>query len=215
MKETDPVKARHKKGIIGIIQSYGLSNIIWSFPSITSLLLSILVVGFLYFNQQYNSHDILIKLSDLSLLIYPSLLGFSLGGYALIIGFGNTSLLKSMTRTKTDKDFTIFQRMNGIFAFGLLLQVLELIFAFIIKFTNILEGSNRISFFLTHPNISQILNLGGNFLLLWWACWSLIMIPFIVSNVFLFGQMHHLYLTKQRMIEDRQKEAEKQKEPKA
>jgi hypothetical protein len=212
MAEVDVVKSRHKKGIVGILQSYGLINMLCSIPAVSTFLFSISFIVFLCFSPSINIYDVLVHLSDLSLTIFPNLLGFSLGGYALIIGFGNTALLKSMTKTKNETDQTIFQRMNGIFAFGLLLQVFELLFAFIVKFIVAIGSSSTIPFFLNHLLVCQIINLFGCFMLTLCASWSLAIIPYIVSNVFLFGQMHHLYLTKERIIEDRRKEAAKQNE---
>ena len=54
---------------------------------------SIVIFPFLLFSEKESLFWV-IKISDIILLLFPPLLGFSLGGYALIVGFTTPEFLK-------------------------------------------------------------------------------------------------------------------------
>lgn len=190
------LETNHKMGLSGIKSAYPIKSILSSYPFCISLLISTILAIFLYQNK-----DLYLLLSntvDLVISIFPNILGFNLGGYALIIGFGNTNLLESMTQKDDEDNSTIFQQINGIFAFSILLQSLTFITGFIVRFLFSLNVTSNIT-------TSNNTNFCTIIFLLFFALWSLTMIPFLVVNVFTFGQMHHFFLSISRLKEKKNK----------
>lgn len=68
------------------------------------------------------------KVSDFITSGFPSIIGFVLTGYALLIGFSGTELFDGMARSSVDnKDHSYFQLVNSIFAVVLGIVVLTYI----------------------------------------------------------------------------------------
>jgi len=194
--EVDSLKENHKLNLYGLIDSYPLAKIFYSIPFRLSLLVSIIYAVFvILMNQQYVQ---LINLIDICIEIFPSLLGFSLGGYALIIGFGNNNLLQSMTRQLKDKNFSLLQLINGTFAFSILLQSLVLTISFIFYIISKLP----VAFFLTDIHCKYI-NAVGLSILFFLGSYSMFQLPKMIINVFNFGQLHHFKLTKERIMKNK------------
>lgn len=66
------------------------------------------------------------------LSIIPNLLGFTLGGYAMLMAFGDSEFHKELA-TKGDSRYSPLMRVNSTFVHFILLQVLSLVFAIIVK----------------------------------------------------------------------------------
>ena len=66
------------------------------------------------------------------LAIMPTILGFSLTGYVLFIGFGSSDFLKNITE-QNDYGYSFFQHFSIIFAWCVLVQSTTLIFSFVIS----------------------------------------------------------------------------------
>lgn len=61
--------------------------------------------------------------------IVPSILGFSLGGYAMLVGFGDEKFLNAL-RCKDDEDeFSPYMKVNASFLHFIFIQFLCIIFA--------------------------------------------------------------------------------------
>lgn len=198
---SDQLKKDHPMSYKGILYSYSWDDIKESKPFIISLSFSILLFILSFFSKK-ELLDIINFWTNQILTIFPNLLGFNLGGYALIIGFGNTELVQSLTQKKPEKKTSVFQKLSGIFGFTLLLQSITFSISFIFNFIIELgfETSNKMIYVGTNSIAILILSFLG--------LWGLLILPSLIVNVFTFGQMHHLYLTKKRLIEKMDKEKE-------
>lgn len=183
------IKNEHPTSYKGIFMAYNWKDIRESYPFIASISLSILFLLSSMFSTK-NFFEILSIWTNQILTIFPNLLGFNLGGYAIIIGFGNTDLLQALTKKRKEKKTSIFQKLSGVFAFTLMLQCVAFALAFIVNFSIQLDFGTKIESLSTTINIFAILVL--SFL----GLWGLLILPVLVANVFTFGQMHHLLLTK-------------------
>ena len=192
--------SEHPTSYKGIFTAYTWKDIRESYPFIASISLSILFLLSSYFSTK-NFFEILSIWTNQVLTIFPNLLGFNLGGYALIIGFGNTDLIQALTKKRKDKKTSIFQKLSGVFAFTLMLQSVAFALAFIVNFSIQLGFSTSIESLSTTINICVILIL--SFL----GLWGLLILPVLVANVFSFGQMHHFHLTKKRVLEAEKQES--------
>lgn len=73
---------------------------------------------------------------DLVFSIVPSLLGFSLGGFALWIAIGDDSFRKFIAEKETPTEVSIYSGVNANFVHFIVLQVIAVISALVAKATN-------------------------------------------------------------------------------
>jgi hypothetical protein len=130
--------------------------------------------------------------------VFPGLLGFSLGGYAIVVGFSNADLIKQST--KTDKH-NIYQILSGIFALSILIQVVATIIGIIVYWCLNIDVC---SVFKIHspPLLADIVNSLLLFILFSSSLYSLILIPYVVTNLFTLSQLNSLYYTVIKAKED-------------
>ena len=190
--EAKKIREDHPTSFRGIYKSYSIKDVYESKPFWGSII-STLVLGWLFFFSDKNFYELLVVINEKVINLYPNLLGFNLGGYALIIGFGNNDLIKSLTKKGKNKKNSIFQRLNGIFAFTLILQAFVLIFAFI---TELVLSLNLDAY---SDSIYYFTNGFSLFVLTFFGLWGILILPILIANVFTFGQLHHFSLTKERI----------------
>jgi hypothetical protein len=192
----DELIKQHQFSYKGIFYAYDWKEIKKSKSFRYSIILTLVCQAFRFFGilDSFENFQFWV---DKSVSIFPSMLGFNLGGYALIIGFGNSELMKSLTTVAPNKKVSSFQMLSAVFAFSILLQLLSFIFAFLSDYF-IKLGFSTNSLFL-----SELINTFFSSILILISLWSLLFIPILVFNIFSFGQAYHFSLTRQR-IEDEQ-----------
>ncbi|SHL67573.1 hypothetical protein SAMN05444266_104362 [Chitinophaga jiangningensis] len=194
------LKASHKPGLKGILRIQSWDKFRKKLPFQLSVIGTIFSAALFYYSPK-SYYEILSFLLQLTLSILPNLLGFSLGGYALIIGFGNSSMIKEMTKKLEHENCSLFQKLSAIFAFGLVLQIISLTNSI---FINIAYNLNLSVFdkFTCSKNIYPIINFLACILLIFPFYWALFIVPYIVTNIFSFGQVYHMFLTIDRIKDD-------------
>ena len=192
------MKDDHNIGWKGIRKSVQWKTIFKSNPFICSLVISIgISISVIY---SHNVIPFLVKLVDITIAILPNLLGFNLGGYALIIGFGNNSMLESMTE-KQKSGLSLLQTISGIFAFVLCVQALALAVAFIMYLCLQISTTKLTVLFFDENvlnTIIHVLNYICLFILLLLTTYSIFLAPIMVKNVFTFGQLVHFKFVQER-----------------
>jgi len=73
---------------------------------------------------------------DQTIAILPNLLGFSLGGLAMLVGFGNEKFLKFISTREEDGLFTPYVSVSATFVHFMLLQVVALLLAIVFRSLN-------------------------------------------------------------------------------
>ncbi|OHD09594.1 MAG: hypothetical protein A2Y41_04725 [Spirochaetes bacterium GWB1_36_13] len=188
------ISDNRKTGFKGIVFNYPTKKLKKSKILYLSLFLS-LIFAILSFFYCTNLYDIFIDFNNLIISIFPNLLGFTLGGYALIIGFGNKELLKKFTIKSSKSPNSLFQKINSVFAYAIIIQVITL-------------GSSIIIFLINKIKIKsdfhQYVNSFGLFLVSFFTTYSLLLLYKMVINVFDFGQLHHFDLITRRLHEKRE-----------
>ena len=122
---------------------------------------------------------------DLINSIIPSLLGFVLGGYAVLIGFSNVSIIA----VKIDKKITLYQKISTVFSMSLIMQIFLLIFSFIVKI--ILKADISINFIF-----ANILNIICIIFLVFGLFYIILMIKDLVINIFNLSQYQNFKINK-------------------
>ena len=194
------------KGILKIVKSRKDE---YSRPLIWCLIITIVITIILNIFD-VDTYELVKSFAELSITIFSSLLGFSIGGYALIIGFSNNSLLAKTS--KTDR-YSTYQVLIGFFAYTLIIQLITVAVSFTIKLIssqNIKEITND----FTSKTINIINSVGFSVILLL-SIYSVILSYFIVTNLFTLGQLNNYFFTLEKLegSEKKEKKIEKNNEP--
>ena len=142
-------------------------------PSIISVL--VLIPIFLCSSVSYIE---LIEITvDLVNSIIPSLLGFVLGGYAMLIGFSNVSIIA----VKINDKITLYQKISTVFSMSLIMQIFLLLFSFAIKL--IIKASISVL-----PILADVTNIICIIFLFYGLIYITLMIKDLVINIFNLSQ---------------------------
>lgn len=155
-----------------------------------SIILSILLV-LLSFLSKIDSYNLMVKIADKSLNLLPNLLGFNLGAFILIVGFGSMDILSLLTTPlESQKNFSLYQKLNSIFGITIIFQIFSLLFVFCIGVWDSIQNDLFISFHIPDIYING-LNVLGLFIVLFLSTYSILLLINIVKHVFLFAQTIH------------------------
>jgi hypothetical protein len=149
------------------------------------------------FFQQNNTFEILKEIIELTLNLLPNILGFCIGGYALIIGIGNIEALRKMSSPLKKRDnLSFFQILSSVFAGSLVLQCITLLLSFIINIILKLEIpaiSNQIATIINSVVIVSVLFL---------SVLSITLLYYTVINLFNYGQSMHFLIRLEKVEQD-------------
>lgn len=199
METNQELKDRHQYSIKGIFSKY----IIRKFLCSCSMLVSIVITFVLSFLIMYfRIEDTFILLEDIieiTLNLLPNLLGFCIGGYALIIGIGNMDALKKMSSPMEKRDYlSFFQILSSIFAGSLVLQCITLLLSFII---NILLKLRLPAY---SNQIAIIVNSLTVIIVLFFSVLSVVLLYYTVINLFNYGQSMHFLIRLEKRVRNEQ-----------
>ncbi|WP_113653185.1 hypothetical protein [Pedobacter namyangjuensis] len=160
----------------------------WTVSAIATILL---------FFAESTTYSIITKVVEVCNAIMPTLLGFNLGAYALIIGFlSNKNLLNALV-TKNDTDrFDRLQRISGVFAINIIAQAFTLLCSFLLKI--FLELSIP-SFSFCVYGIESVLfiNIIVFLLIFFFTLYSVVLLIQNAINIFDFSQLFTYFATKE------------------
>ncbi len=199
--ESNKIKENHQPGFKGIIKIYNWNEIKESKAFIISLIMSFILLILSFCGTKDISETLKFWVNQI-LTIFPNLLGFSLGGFALIVGFGNSELIQSLTKSTKGKQYSVFQKLSAVFAFLLIIQSITFLISFI---TNIILELNFKAYCIS---VYYSINIFMILLLSFLALWGMFILPVLVVNVFTFGQVNHFLLTVKRINAEQKNEQE-------
>lgn len=200
----EELQRHHKasfKGIYDVVRERKtLRKFPFVFSAVASFVFIVLIVCF--FSDQ--SYAILKVTAETVFSLFPNLLGFSLGGFAIVVGFSNTDLIK---RGSSAQKYSIYQILNAIFATSILFQIIATVFAFFVTWVVKLELHGLVPYYneIGAVIINSILLL----FIIFSASYSLFLTPFLVANLFSLSQVHSMFLTVERINDINKKESEK------
>jgi uncharacterized protein YqhQ len=185
------LKKTHQTSYKGLFVVYNKKKFIRSvwIPCGISLLVFISIVL-----SDKNVVEIIKSINSVVLGSMPSLLGFVLGGYAIIIGFGNEKFMKSTAKITAEKPISYYQNFSSVFAFSILSLSASLVLAFVFYLFSLTETPSFI------PDlIIDIVNYFSLFCLIMTTTYSIFQIPVMIINIFSFSQTHHINLVAQNL----------------
>lgn len=119
---------------------------------------------------------------ELSINILPDILGFNLGAYVLFISLSSDKLLDELSEPDDESDYSTYQHISAVFAWGILIQAFTLIIAYVFSMAISLE---------IESGYAQLINFLALALILFVSIYAVLLIYRIVMNVFSLGQVIH------------------------
>nr|WP_321405910.1 hypothetical protein [uncultured Carboxylicivirga sp.] len=156
-----------------------------------ALISAIALMFFIQLVLGFDSYGLIVSLKDLLLSTFPSILGFNIGAYALVIGFGDKSVLDKIRAAKGTNNFSLFQTIGGTFAMSVLIQATTFGIAFMLHI--FIRTFGNVNLFNLSINSIHTANNCMAFILLFFSIYSVVLIPKIVLNVFSFSQLYHYF----------------------
>jgi hypothetical protein len=157
------------------------------------------IICLLLYLAQVHAQSFLKEVVDSSLSILPNLLGFLLGGYTILIGFGDVELLKETTTLVEGRSISLFQMLSSIFALTIYIQSFTLAIAIVAHFTLLIPLPPKSFLGSFFQEVSPFVNIVAIPVFLFLLLYSILSLRDMVMNVFGFAQQYHLALTKERM----------------
>jgi len=149
------------------------------------------------------TYTTIVKITKVILDIMPNLLGFNLGAYILIVGFGSTEILSFITAPLEKKsNFSFYQILNGVLGISVIVQILTLLFAFIINYWDGIQSN--FNSLISNIILIRCINYLGLFLLLFFSIYSILLLVNVVKHVFMFAQTVHLCVYKVKSEKENQ-----------
>lgn len=199
METNQELKNSHKFSIKGIFPKYIIRKFLYSYSMLISIgITAILSFLIIYFKLE-NTFTLLDEIINITLDLLPNILGFCIGGYALIIGIGNIEALKKMSLPMEKRDnLSFFQILSSVFAGSLVLQCITLLLSFIIKIILKLEIT------VFSKSIAIVVNCLTIISILFLSTLSLVLLYYTVINLFNYGQSMHFLIRLEKKEQDEQ-----------
>ena len=167
-----------------------------------AVLLFISVVAF-FMRGDVSEMELISILTNIVVSGFPSILGFVLTGYALIVGFSGSEFLLRMAKKQLRNGHTLYENVNATFAVVIGILTVTYILSVTVTFV---QGLKIVWPF---ENGVHIFNIGVLFILLFFLYYSLCSLFDIVVNVFNLGQFANIVASnKLRLIEEMSKQEE-------
>lgn len=191
-EEQIQIANNHEVSLKGILQILKARKTFRKWPVAVSIVIALIISLYVGFSTKH-SFLILQTLSEITMSVFPSLLGFSLGGYAIVVGFSNIDLIKN---TAKKEGYSIYQKLSAIFAMSVVLQVFLTVITFFVSWVIKIDVVKIYN--LNIPTIGCWVNITALFFILTLAIYSLLLMPYVVYNLFTLSQLNNLFFTKEK-----------------
>jgi len=148
-----------------------------------------------------NPYKLILDLANQIISFVPSFLGFSIGGYAFLIGFNQASLINKISEPQKKSKYSLYQQASAAFAVCLLIQAFTLCVGYLIHFITYLDEEKKLYKYFSEKTIS-ILNYSSLLITLVFFITSLLVVIQIILNIFNFSQLYHYNINKEKIDEE-------------
>jgi hypothetical protein len=124
--------------------------------------------------------------------IIPTILGFTLTGYALLLSFSSSEFMDKIT-DQNDEGYSFYQHFSSIFAWSIIIQATTLFIAFIISV---------VSDYNLDCQYAEIINGCVFVIIMFFSLYSLLLVSRLVLNVFSFGQVIQFHYTEKKLASE-------------
>ncbi len=188
------LKENHGGGLGKLLKIYNTKGDLYKGTFLWVSIIANLILIIAIYALRVKTYELIKDVTDLYISILPSLLGFNLGAYALLIGLASSDLINKMSSSYETK-FTSFQRASSVFGFCVLLQAASLIISFFFKLVIMMNNETSIAFFsiISNPHLIQVINLLSLFILNLFGVYSLLILISVILNIFALSQAAHFF----------------------
>lgn len=153
------------------------------------LILTVVSLAVCFFSEKAPL-DLIEYVGSTILAVGPNMLGFTLSGYALMMGLSNSELIQGLIKFKEEgKEYSLFQSLNTVFAVVLGMMFLTtLVGAFVC-----IVVKAEVSLPKGWDDLTDIYNWACLFILMFLMYYTINAIKDIVINIFNFGQYVQVY----------------------
>ncbi len=127
-------------------------------------------------------YDLLVVLTSIGLKVAPPLLGFTLSGYALVIGVNDANVSERLKRYKTKTGITMYQQLYTTF-----IAMLGSIFLLLVE-SVILHYALESGIMLSNSIVVGIVNISIFLIYSFTMFYALFAVKDLLSNLFSLGQ---------------------------
>lgn len=191
----DNINDNFVTGLKGIFSIIGIGKVLFSKLNIITTTLTIIFV-FIVGMFNIDKYELIGEIKSLMINFLPNILGFTIAGYTLVVGFIQGGMLNKISEPMKDSKYSLYQNMSANFAINVIFQGFALIFAFFIRFVIYFDDELNIDFGSCYY---CIVNNVGLLLITYWFLISLLLIIQIIINIFDFSQLHHYYINKEKL----------------
>lgn len=166
-------------GYRGIFNRYTVKRNLRSWVSILIAVQSVCVSVWLFFFKDFEQIlNLLNKIIDVLLGSLPDLLGFCIGGYAILVAMNNLEKMPAVLRKQEKSDLSYYINISADFAMTLLIMSALLLCSFILRLIVDLDLT------AINDTVGKIINLMVISLLLWAGIVAIFMVMGTVANIF-------------------------------
>ena len=208
MENVDEIKKRHEGSLKTLWKIYQSDEpFYYNLYFLVSLGLTIILFLVSLFSNE-STYTLIQSIANSTVSVLPNLLGFSLGAYILIVGFGGTEILNVITKPlKGQKNFSFYQKLNAVFGVTVLLEIIALLISFVLIYLDkSLPILHTVKFSFIYYVI-VILNLLVLFIALFAVMYSLFMLINVIKQVFIFAQTIHFCVYISKIKEEKEQQA--------
>jgi len=156
-----------------------------------------------------SSYTLMIKVINTTLNILPNLLGFNLGAYILIVGFGGTDILATITKPLAKQsDYSFYQKLNGVLGIAVIVQIVTLVTSFSLNLWDSIQADLILS--IGNNYFIELVSLFGLFIVVFLVVYSIILLVNVVKHVFMFAQTIHFCIYTENLRKKNDNENKKQ-----
>ena len=191
----ESVEQSHITGIKGLLAISSYSEIFCSRANLIAFIASVLITlgGVLL---EMNQYEIIIEVTNILISFLPGILGFTIAGFTLMVGFLQTDLIEGITERINDSVFTLYQKIVSKFALGVLIQSFALIIGYAYHFIVFYESK---SLLILNLDLERSLNILAVFIIWYSLCLSVFIVCQVILNIFDFSQLHHFVVISKKM----------------
>lgn len=153
--------------------------------------------------SEISYYELILKVANLGISLIPSLLGFNLGAYILIVGFGGTEILSVITKPlEQQKKFSFYQKLNGVLGISVITQIITLFCAFSLNVWDNLQLGIDCNYDIKIIYWwATLINILVYFILIFLSLYSILLLISVVKHVFMFAQTIHFCITVNKLKE--------------
>lgn len=190
----ESIKKSHTVGFKGLFAVASGKSLFFSGVNKIALCIAVLAcaLGLILNISQY---EIISEVTNTLLSFLPGILGFTIAGFTLMVGFLQSDLIDGITERVGDSIYTLYQHIVSRFAMSVLVQSIALIIAYTFHFFMWYENKSTLVLPLS---LERIINITAVFIIWYGFLLSVFIVCQVIINIFDFSQLHHFVIVKKK-----------------